>query len=194
MRLADLAMRKGESGDLIPAYVHLADDAQPVLVDFAREAQARERTAHGLLKSAIGKARGQALRLALVLEYLWWCPDGGPEPSQVSRAAMEAAAGLMDGYFMPMAVRVLGDASIPEDERNARTLAVWIMQTRPERVNVSAIRDTARLSGLRESDAVKAACRYLAEAGWLAEPPRQPGPGRPRGDWLVNPRLFGGEP
>jgi hypothetical protein len=93
---------------------------------------------------------------------------------------------------MPMAVRVLGDASIPEDERNARTLALWIMQTRPERVNVSAIRDTARLSGLRESDAVKAACRFLAEAGWLVEPPRRPG--RPRGDWLVNPRLFGGGP
>jgi hypothetical protein len=95
MRLADLAMPKGENGDAIPAYVHLTDDAQPVLVDFAREAKARERTAHGLLKSAIGKARGQALRLALVLQYLWWCTAGGPEPSHVSRAAMEAAAGLM---------------------------------------------------------------------------------------------------
>jgi Protein of unknown function (DUF3987) len=194
-RLADLAMPKAEDGAAIPAYVHLADDAQPVLVDFAREAQDRERAAHGLLKSAIGKARGQALRLALVLEYLWWCAEGGgPEPARVSRAAMEAAAGLMDGYFLPMAARVLSDASVPEDERDARTLAGWIMDTRPERVNVSAIRDTARLSGLRESDDVKAACRYLAEAGWLAEPPRQPAPGRPRGDWLVNPWLFGGEP
>lgn len=131
-----------------------------------------------------------------MLEYLWWCAGGGgPEPARVSRAATEAAAGLMDGYFLPMAARVLGDASVPEDERNARTLAAWVMETRPGRVNVSAIRDTARLSGLRESDAVKAACRYLAEARWLAEPPRQQhAPGRPRGDWLVNPRLFGGEP
>jgi hypothetical protein len=194
-RLADLAMPKADGGAAVPAYVHLADDAQPVLVDFAREAQDRERAAHGLFKSACGKARGQALRPALVLEHLWWCAGGGgPEPARVSRAATEAAAGLMDGYFLPMAARVLGDASVPEDERNARTLAAWIMQTRPERVNVSTVRDTVRLPGLRESDAVKAACRYLAEAGWLAEPPRQQhAPGRPRGDWLVNPRLFGGE-
>jgi hypothetical protein len=60
-------------------------------------------------------------------------------------------------------------------------------------VNVSVIRDTARLPGLRDSDAVKEACRFLVEAHWLVEPPRKPGPGRPRGDWLVNPRLFGGE-
>ncbi len=107
---------------------------------------------------------------------------------------MEAAAGLMDGYFLPMAARVLGDASVPEDERNARTLAAWIMATRPDRVNVSAIRDTARLPGLRESGAVKVACRFLEEAGWLSSPEPDGKAGRPRGDWTVNPALFGAAP
>ncbi len=104
---------------------------------------------------------------------------------------MEAASGLMDAYFVPMAARVLGDAGIPVEERNARTLAAWIMETRPELVNISAIRDTARLSGLRETAAVKGACHFLVEAGWLAEAPRPSTAGRPRGDLLVNPRLFG---
>jgi hypothetical protein len=189
-RLADLSMVKNESGEPVPSYIRLADDAQAVLVDFGQQMQDREAAAHGLLKSSIGKARGQALRLALVLEYLWWAEGDGAEPAQVTRGAMEAAAGLMDCYFLPMAARVLGDASIPEDERDARTLAAWIMEQRPEVVNVSAIRDDARLPGLRDSDAVKGACRFLVEAHWLAEPERNGQGGRPRGDYRVNPALL----
>jgi hypothetical protein len=188
-RIADLQMPINEAGDPIPYYVRLDDDAQSVLVDFGQEMQKREQTAQGLLESSIGKARGHALRLALVLEYLWWAAEDRPEPDRISQSAMQAAAGLMEGYFLPMAGRVLGDASIPEDERNARTLAVWIRDTQPDMVNVSAIRDGARLPGLRESEAVKAACRFLAEAGWLAEPARTGKGGRPRGDFIVNPAI-----
>jgi hypothetical protein len=191
-RIADLQMPTNEEGDPIPSYVRLNDDAQPVLIDFGQAMQEQEQSAQGLLKSSIGKARGQALRLSLVLEFLWWSAQDRPEPERISRQAMEAAAGLMDGYFLPMAGRVLGDASIPEDERNARTLAAWIRGTRPEVVNVSVIRDVARLPGLRDSDAVKAACRFLKEAHWLAEPARDGKGGRPRGDFLVNPAVRSG--
>jgi hypothetical protein len=192
LRLADLLMSKDAEGQSLPSYVHLATDARAVLADFGREMQAREGAAHGLMKSALGKARGQALRLALVLEYLWWCGGDQPggEPPAVSLRAMQAAAGVMDSYFLPMARRVLGDASIPQEERLARTLATWIMETRPETVNVSSIRDGARLPGLRETAPVKAACRFLAEARWLTEAPSTGGPGRPRGDYTVNPELW----
>jgi hypothetical protein len=194
-RLAGLAVRTDADRRPVPSHVWLAEEARPVLAEFAREMQARERAAHGLLKSSLGKARGQALRLALVLEYLWWAADpSAPEPAQVGLAAMQAAAGPMDAYFLPMAARVLGDAAVPEDERDARTLAAWILEARPAVVNVSAVRDGARLPGLRESGAVRAACRFLAEAGWLAQPPPTGAPGRPRGDWLVNPRVWGGAP
>ena len=129
-----------------------------------------------------------------MLEYLWWCggDEAAPEPAEISADAMQAAAGLMDAYFLPMAARVLGDASIPTTERNARTLAAWIVETRPETVNVSAIRDGARLPSLRDSDAVKAAVQFLAEAHWLAKAPGTGTAGRPRGDWLVNPSIYGG--
>ncbi len=199
--LAGLSMPDGGDGSPKPFFVRLEDPAALLLSDFASDMQNREATAHGLLKSSLGKARGQALRLAIVLEYLWWCGDGTssampgigtirPEPSSISLRATQAATGLMDGYFLPMARRVLGDAAIPEDERNARTLAAWIVETKPERVNVSSVRDGARLPGLRESDPVKAACRFLTEAGWLSEDPGTGGPGRPRGDYIVDPRVW----
>jgi hypothetical protein len=202
LRLAGLLMNKDAEGQALPSYVHLAREARPVLADFGREMQEREATAHGLMKSTLGKARGQALRLALVLEYLWWCGGADTpgdctvtmEPPGVSLRAMQAATGLVDSYFLPMARRVLGDASIPEEERHARTLATWIMETRPERVNVSSIRDGARLPGLRESDPVKAACRFLVEARWLTDAAPSGAPGRPRGDYIVNPKVWEGAP
>jgi hypothetical protein len=195
-RLAALTMPTDESGDPIPRYVKLTPEGQSILVDFARDMQAREHSAHGLLKSSIGKARGQALRLALVLEYLWWCggDHGAPEPVEISADAMRGATALMDAYFLPMAARVLGDASIPTAERNARTLAGWIVETKPQSVNVSDIRDNARLPGLRDSDAVKAAVQFLAEANWLERAPTTGNAGRPRGDWLVNPRIWEAAP
>nr|WP_264185549.1 YfjI family protein [Roseicella aerolata] len=190
-RLADLAMAQDAEGNPTPSYVPLVAEGREVLTDFASEMQRREHGAHGLMKSSLGKARGQALRLALILEYLWWTANpAAPEPAVVSVQAMQAAAGLMDAYFLPMAARVLSDASIPEAERNARTLAQHIVDTRPELVNVSSIRDDARLPGLRETEPVKAACRFLAEAGWLQEPVRTGSGGRPRGDWRVNPKIW----
>jgi hypothetical protein len=102
---------------------------------------------------------------------------------------MEAAISLMDTYFLPTAQRVFGDAAIPKEERDARQLARWIVETKPKTVNVSDIRDEARLPGLRDTNAVKAACRFLSEAHWLTEV-EHVGRGRPRGDYAVNPKLW----
>lgn len=191
-RLASLTMVRDQAGNLLPSYTHLDPEARVVLTDFARDMQERENTAHGLMKSALGKARGHALRLAIVLTYLWWCGDanGQPEPVTISAKAMEAAAGLMEAYFLPMAQRVLGDAAVPTEERDARTLATWIIENRPAVVNVSAIRDGARLPGLRESEPVKAACRFLTEAGWLRAAAGTGARGRPFGDHEINPKLW----
>ena len=79
---------------------------------------------------------------------------------------------------------------MPQDERDARVLARWIAETGPARINVSAIRDDARLSGLRDTLRVKGACRFLEEAGWVTAPPRERKSGRPPNDYEVNPQLW----
>jgi hypothetical protein len=56
----------------------------------------------------IRKSRGQALRLALALEMLWWCGEDGmaPPPAEIDARAFAAAAMLISDYFLPMAERV----------------------------------------------------------------------------------------
>ena len=189
-RLAALMMATDDGGEFVPSFVRLDENGAKRLEAFGRAMQEREPGSHGLLRSALGKARGQALRLALVLTFLRWCVEGGPEPSQISCEALEAAAALLEDYFLPMAERVLADASIPQAERDARTLALHIVETHAAHVNVSVLRDKARLPGLRETETVKAACQFLAEAGWLLPPVTNVTGGRPRGDWTVNPVLW----
>ena len=193
-RLAALPMATDDAGESVPSFVRLDERGAARLEAFGRTMQDREPGAHGLFRSALGKARGQALRLALVLTFLRWCAEGGPEPMIIPCEALEAAVAMLEDYFLPMAERVLADASIPQAERDARTLALHIVETRPALVNVSAFRDNARLPGLRETETVKAACQFLAEAGWLLPPAHIGTGGRPRGDWTVNPALWAALP
>src|SRR2546430_17722086 len=66
-----------------PIMVPLADEARAMIEIFGAEMQERQAAAGGLLRSSLGKARGQALRLALVLELLWWGAVDGAAPPPV---------------------------------------------------------------------------------------------------------------
>jgi len=189
-RLADLTMATDESGVPIPSYVSASDEAAELLEGFAKSLAEQETQAHGLMKGIIGKARGQTLRLALVLEFLWWCGSNHTEPTAIHRRVMEAAISLMATYFLPMAGRVLADVALPDDEKKARILAHWIVGTKPTMVNITAIRETAHLPGLRETEDVKRAVRFLCEANWLIEVPHPGRAGRPRGDYMVYSKLW----
>jgi hypothetical protein len=189
-RLADLSMTADDDQALQPVFIRLTDEAADLFENFVRRLSEQEAQSHAFMKGAIGKARGQTLRLAIVLEYLWWAGSNLSEPVAIQKRVIEAAIGLMDHYFLPMAARIFSDAAVPADEKNARTLARWIVDTRPETINVTEIRDRARLPGLRETNDVKAGCRFLVEAHWLLEPQLTGQPGRPPGNFRVNPRLW----
>jgi hypothetical protein len=146
-----------------------------------------------LLRSAIGKARGLALRLSLNLEMLWWCGAAGiePPPTQISARAFAAAAHLVGDYFLPMAERVYGDAAVSVEDRNAATLARWIISEKPAEVHVRRVQRGARLPGLKTADSIHAAAAVLIEADWLVAPSTGAGSaGRPRAVYGINPRLW----
>jgi len=194
-RLLGLGLGSDEHGAPAPVVLPLADDAA-ALFDLwrAQHAEAAE-TVSGLLSSHHGKLPGLVLRLALVLDLLWWSWGGTIQPpATVSARALAGAAGLIDSYFLPMAERCYGDAAMPEAERLGAVLARWIVRERPEVVNATEIRRKARLPGMREAAKVKMALDALVEADWLrAMPSREGGkPGRQKEDYLVNPKLVGG--
>jgi hypothetical protein len=135
------------------------------------------------------------LRLALNLEFLWWCGEAGmaPPPKTISPRAFAAAALLVSDYFILMAERVYGDAAATIAERNAATLARWIHKTRAAEVHVRHLQREVRLPGLKKADDIRAATDVLIEADWL----RSPAPGtefgqRGRIAYVINPRLWKG--
>ena len=144
------------------------------------------------IRAALGKARGQALRLALVLELLWWCGEDGsaPPPTCISSRAFAAAAGLMEDYFLVMAARVYGEILPSLRDRNAATLARWILETRPKELHIRHMQRAVRLPGMRKAGEIHEAAAMLVAAGWLIPPVPSTrfGP-RMRLSYSVNPQL-----
>ncbi len=196
-RLNELSLREigdDDNKELVPVYVPLTQEAVDLLEAFGQEMQRKETTVSGLLLSAYGKARGHALRLSSVLEYLWWCGrnDSTSEPIQVSVEAMRAAITLVQDYFLPMAERVYGDAAATPAERDAKALAGFIVARRLDRLNLRELRKaTPGWHGPKDSKRLHAATVYLVEAGWLTHAGK-PGPqgGHPSTTYQVNPRVF----
>jgi hypothetical protein len=155
-----------------PVLMPLTGEARRAMEEFGQAMEEAQGGSGGLLRSAYGKARGAALRLSCVLEWLWWCAKPGMPmpPDVISEEAFLAAAALVGDYFMPMAERVYGDAGATEAERNAATLARWIKKTLPEEVHVRTMIRDVRLPGLRTAEKIKEAAKILVDADWLRAP------------------------
>jgi hypothetical protein len=179
-----------------PVYMPLTPEGQKLIRVFGKEMYSRRRNTAGLLKSAYGKARGTALRLSLVLEWLWWCGKSGMPlpPETISPQAFLAAAALVADYFMPMAERVYGDAAATGIERMMATLARWIIEKRPNEVHVRHLQRSVRLPGLRTAGQIISAADGLVEADWLRAPSPVRSFGRGKGRapvvYSVNPKLY----
>jgi len=186
-RLHGIEMGVGEDGQPVRVVVSLTDEAAETFQSWRLE-HFEGQPSSGMLASHYGKMPGVVLRLALVLEHLWWAADGGEPPSHVSARATAAAAGLVTDYFLPMARRAYGDAALPDDERGARTITRWILAKGIRRFNASELRRKVKLPGLRTAKEIKAALDDLGGADWIFHRPSREGDtsGRQRADYTVN--------
>lgn len=196
-RLHRLAFRTDtESGEPRSVTLPIEPAALDVFQEWREQHHTASQSASGQMASSLGKMPGQALRIALVLDLMWWAagPEGTVEPEQVSAAALGAALDLIDAYFKPMLTRVLGEAALPMVDRNAAVLARAILSRRADRINARQVRRDWRLPGLREGPAVAAAIGALEEAGWLTPAGARDGgsAGRQRSDYAVDPRVHRG--
>ncbi|MDR3448714.1 MAG: DUF3987 domain-containing protein, partial [Alphaproteobacteria bacterium] len=128
----------------LPLSAHAAD----LFEAWQRDNAEVDADASGLLKSFYGKLDGALLRLALTAELSAWAWRGGDEPREISLATIEAAAEWIDDYAKPMAQRVYGDASLPMAERNAATLARYIVKAGLHTINRRELRRGAGKASL----------------------------------------------
>ena len=190
-RLASLPMSVDEAGLPQPRRLPLTSGAESVLEQFAQEMRSRAHDTSGPMAGAIGKARGHVLRLSCILEHLWWSGvRSAPEPTGISDHSVKRAAGLVEGYFLPMAERALGDAAIPVLERRAMTLAQHLRKTAALSFNARDVRRT--IGGeLREAAHMDAACKTLEEAGLIRPARASDAIGRRPKNYEVNPSMVG---
>lgn len=167
-RLAALKPDLHESGNPAPRPVNLTPDAVDALEAHGQHMEVRAAEAPTMLAGAIGKHRGHVLRLSCIFEHLWWACSDGPEPGSISAEAVSAAVALVEGYFLPMATRVLGDAAIPLVEQHAVIIARHLRKHGLATFNARTL--SRELGGaLRETGVMDKACAYLVDTGAITE-------------------------
>jgi hypothetical protein len=94
---------------------------------------------------------------------------------------------------MPMAARVLSEASIPRAQIQAASLGRSIKVNQVERFNARTVlrQHRGELPGIGETKDMVEACATLVEALWIRPDLVRPGDkGKRARDYIVNPRLL----
>lgn len=190
-RLLQLDAHRTDDGRIEPRVLLLSNEAADVFEAWVRDNDEAVREASGLYNGFVGKLRGMVLRLCLTVELMLWAMGDAREPTEISLTTIEAVLGFVDDYAKPSALRVFGDAALPEGERNAAALGRYILKSGSQRINARDIRRSSGIATLKVAGDVDAAIEALAEAGWLRDGRQRQGdtPGRASKDYLVNPAV-----
>ena len=187
--LHGLEMGMDEHGNMVPITAPLTEEAAEFFHHW--RVQHRNNEPEGALLSWWGKMPGICLRLALSFEGLWNGAEG-KGVDYVCKQAVEAASVMIDDYLKPMATRAFGDVGLSDENRNAVTLAKWLLKKRPEQINSRVLQREIRLPGLKNAKDIKGVIEVLIDANWLHGNPKRNGKtvGKMSGDFLINERLF----
>lgn len=196
-RLVELEMEEDRYGVLHPTVVPLSKKAWRHFADWANARPQEDVLVSAGLQSAFGKANGLVLRLALVLEHLWWAADFSDEfeaPDRVSLKAIKAAIRLRDTYVKPMQVRTFAHAGKTEAEKLGMLVANYILLERPSMISTQFLLKKSKIPGIYRGQAKEAsmAVDYLVQAGWLTPVDKVTTTkgGRPKRDYVVDKRVF----
>ncbi|MFZ1109504.1 MAG: DUF3987 domain-containing protein [Rhodomicrobium sp.] len=169
-RLAQIQMDLNASGAPAPRDLPLSEDAAAAFDRWRIRHDAKAKAASGLQSDALGKQPGLCLRIALIMEHIFWAArEEGAEPTGISLVAVDRAIRLIDGWVTPHLDRVLADAGTPKADTRAMALARWLLKQRLARFNASHLRRLSfqHLAGMRLAKDMDEACAELADAGWI---------------------------
>ncbi len=163
--LEELDVPLDDDGTPRPKLIPICPDGRRLMEAFGNRMQSYEEKEHGMVISHLGKLRGIAARIALVIQYIEWAFDPKEEPSEIGFHHVENAIYMAEHYFYPMAKHCLGNVSMPEDEQDGLLVAKWIVEQQRQSINArEVLRDIIPYRDPKRRDA---ALLYLEESGWL---------------------------
>lgn len=145
-----------------------------------------------ILKYFLGKGQGYVLRLALLLELLWWASNDYLEPCEISFEAIQAAIELYGTYLTPMCERVYNMYYSPSQNIEARALAKWIIENKPQSFILRDVYNNGNVANLRRKEQAETAANKLIALGWLTCKSSREGntKGRSRKTYCVIPEVY----
>lgn len=189
--MAALKAPGSDGDDTAPKVVMLSPDAADQFQNWRKPHASNE--PEGSLASWWGKCPGFILRIAIALEHLWWSAEAGPsDPDSISLTAIDAAIGLVESYFKPMAKITYGLNGVSTGSALAAGLCAEIIKRHPAIINAREVYMSWGINCLSRAEETVATLRNLEEAGWVrsmrCKATKQNG--RPRQDFDVNPKLY----
>lgn len=173
------------------ALVPLAAEAREPLESAARRWLQLRGLTDGLYRDFVGRAPQHATRLAAILALSEHMAAGGEGlPRSIDAGSVEAAVDIVGSYLLPMAERVLSEASAPKDG-DATRLARFLARGGKSAINVRA--DVLRAAGspVREAQAAAEALEELRRRNVIRPVKRGPAQlGRPSQMFEVHPGLL----
>ena len=144
------------------------------------------------LNEFLGKGQGYVLRLALLLELLWWASSEYSEPTEISLEAIQAAIEMYDTYLTPMCERVYNMYYSPTKNIEARALARWIIENKPQSFILRDVYNNGNVANLRRKEQAETAANRLIDLNWLSCKSSRAGntAGRSRKTYYVNPEVY----
>lgn len=145
----------------------------------------------------LGKQGGVALRVALILEHLWWAAESPLDQSPpliVSEAAFDAATSFIDIYSAPMAALTFDVAARPMEDRAAIKLAGLLRKSGHQTFNARSVRrgSLGPAGELSKAPLMAGACEVLEAAHLIRHVGLRASEsaGRRPADYEVNPSLL----
>lgn len=178
------------NGDGEHVTLTLTSDAADLFQNW-REQHA-ENEPEGRYASWWGKCPGMVLRVALILQHLWWSAENDyAQLEQISLSALDASLRLMENYLKPMAQLVYYGNAESLETVHAANLAREILKRKPQTINARDVYRNWNVPGLCDAESVHNAIEVMIEADWLSMDEATSGPqgGRRRGDYVVSPCL-----
>ena len=187
--LLSLCPRIAADGEVIPVEVEFDPEAQNVFHSFRERMYSQQDKFDGVLASHFGKFDGLVARVSLILALLdEAATDGNAVDTHVRADHVTRSVRLFEDYMIPMAIRVYGDAGLPNAERTARKIARAIKSG--EFSGSFSVREVCRKKwqDLKKSAEVRVAIAVLVECGWVKQD-LQPTNGRTAERWDINPAI-----